>query len=55
MKYAEVMARLETLADPAAVAGMARVGIKVEKTYGVSMPELRKLRTPPYCGSAGAC
>ena len=37
------MARLEALADPTAVEGMARYGITAKQVYGVSMPHLRLL------------
>ncbi len=43
MKYDELMEELKSRHNPEAVAGMARVGINVEKAYGISMPELRKL------------
>ncbi len=43
MKAEEVLKQLKSLADPKAVAGMARFGINPEKTYGVSIPNLRKL------------
>lgn len=43
MKYDEVMQRLKSLSDPEAVKGMARFGINPENTYGVSVPNLRKL------------
>jgi len=39
----EVLARLESLADPGAAAGMARFGITGEKIYGVKIPVLRSL------------
>ena len=43
MLYEEVIAKLETLADPVAVKGMARYGIAAKRAYGVSMPNLRLL------------
>jgi 3-methyladenine DNA glycosylase AlkD len=43
MRYSEVMQRLKSLSDPEAVKGMARFGINPENTYGVSVPNLRKL------------
>ncbi|MCJ7793249.1 MAG: DNA alkylation repair protein [Candidatus Marinimicrobia bacterium] len=43
MKAEEILKKLKSLADPKAVAGMARFGINPEKTYGVSIPNLRKL------------
>src|SRR2546430_17408553 len=39
----EILKKLESLSDPAAVAGMTRFGINPRNTYGVSIPELRKL------------
>jgi len=39
-KYIE---KLKSLADPAAVAGMARFGINPDNTYGISIPALRKM------------
>ncbi len=39
----EILRQLRTLADPAAVAGMARFGISPENNYGVRVPVLRKL------------
>lgn len=39
----DILGRLRTLADPEAVEGMARFGIKSEGTLGVSMPSIRKL------------
>lgn len=43
MPYAEIIRKIESLADPGAVRGMARFGINPENTYGVSVPELRKM------------
>tara|TARA_B100000315_G_C14446385_1_gene527000 strand:+ start:170 stop:913 length:744 start_codon:yes stop_codon:yes gene_type:complete len=43
MKYEEAMNRLRALANPDAVAGMARFGINPEKTYGVATPHLRRI------------
>lgn len=43
MKYKEVLAQLEALADPEAVRGRARFGISTENTYGIAIPVLRKL------------
>jgi 3-methyladenine DNA glycosylase AlkD len=43
MKCEEVLKRLESLSDPKAAEGMARFGINPENTYGVSVPNLRKL------------
>lgn len=38
-----IIAELESLANPANVAGMARYGIKVDRAYGVSVPVLRSM------------
>jgi Predicted DNA alkylation repair enzyme len=38
-----VVAELRAAADPSRLAGMARVGINVERALGVSVPDLRKL------------
>jgi 3-methyladenine DNA glycosylase AlkD len=43
MQYQDILKRLEGLSDPEAVAGMARFGINPENTFGVSIPNLRKL------------
>ena len=43
MQYDEIINRLKTLSDPKAVEGMARFGINPENTYGVSVPNLRKI------------
>ncbi len=43
MQLKEVISRLESLANPDNVKGMARFGINPENTLGVSIPELRKL------------
>lgn len=43
MNSEEVVAYLKTLANPAAVEGMARYGINPAGTLGVSMPDLRAL------------
>jgi 3-methyladenine DNA glycosylase AlkD len=37
----DILARLETLADPARLPGMARYGIEVSNALGVSIPALR--------------
>jgi len=41
MRYDEILTRLQSLADPKAVEGMARFGINPKNTYGVSVPNLR--------------
>ncbi len=43
MDYEEILRQLESLSNPEAVAGMARFGINPGNTYGVSIPNLRKL------------
>jgi 3-methyladenine DNA glycosylase AlkD len=43
MQYDGILKKLETLANPKAVEGMARYGINPENTYGVSIPNLRKM------------
>ncbi len=43
MHYDEILKKLKALSDPKAVEGMARFGINPENTYGVSVPNLRKL------------
>jgi 3-methyladenine DNA glycosylase AlkD len=43
MNVDEVLARLETLARPEAVAGMAHYGITGNKIYGAAIPDLRQL------------
>ena len=43
MKYNEVLAKLKSLSDPEAIAGMARFGISPENIYGISIPNLQKI------------
>lgn len=43
LDYTKIISRLESLADPVNVAGMARYGIRPARVYGVAMPELRKM------------
>ena len=43
MQYSHILTRLKLLANPEAVRGMARYGINPEHTYGISIPNLRKL------------
>jgi len=43
MKYEEIMRRLKSLSDPSAVAGMKRFGISTDNTFGISIPNLRKI------------
>ena len=43
MQYDRIMSRLQSLANPEALAGMARFGITPRGAYGVAVPELRKI------------
>ena len=43
MQLEDILRRLESLADPKAVEGMARFGINPKNTYGVSIPNLRAM------------
>lgn len=43
MRAEQILVRLKSLADPDAVAGMARFGINPENTYGISIPTLRSM------------
>ena len=43
MEYEEILKQLKSLSDPEVVAGMARFGINPKTTYGVSIPNLRKM------------
>ena len=43
MQYREIIRKIESLADPMAVKGMARFGINPENTYGIAIPALRKM------------
>ncbi len=43
ISYSDIVKKLESLSDPEAVQGMARFGINPENTYGISIPNLRKL------------
>ncbi|NPV14039.1 hypothetical protein HPY86_03800 [candidate division WOR-3 bacterium] len=43
MRCDEIVKRLRSLANPRAVAGMARFGINTKRAYGVSIPDLRRL------------
>jgi len=43
MQYNDIIQEIKLLADPEAVKGMARFGINAENTYGVSIPDLRKM------------
>lgn len=43
MQYENILKKLKALSNPKAVEGMARFGISPENTYGVSIPNLRKM------------
>lgn len=43
MKYKEILKKLKEMANPEAVAGMAKFGINPENTYGISIPNLRRM------------
>ena len=43
MKAEEILAQLQSLVNPVNVAGMARYGINPHNTYGISIPNLRKI------------
>ena len=43
MQYENILKKLKVLSNPKAVEGMARFGISPENTYGVSVPNLRKM------------
>lgn len=43
MQYKKILKQLKDMANPEAVAGMARFGINPENTYGISIPNLRSM------------
>lgn len=43
MQHEEILERLKSQSNPVAVASMARFGINPQNTYGVSIPDLRKI------------
>jgi 3-methyladenine DNA glycosylase AlkD len=43
MKYEEIMRQLKSPSDLSAVAGMKQFGISTDNTYGISIPNLRKI------------
>jgi len=43
MLYNEILKKLKSLSNPKNAEGMARFGINPKNTYGVSIPELRKI------------
>lgn len=42
-QYNDIIRKLKSLADPEVVKGMARFGIKPNNTYGISVPNLRRV------------
>ena len=43
MQYSDILKELNSLSNPKAIEGMAKYGITPQKTYGVSIPNLRKI------------
>jgi 3-methyladenine DNA glycosylase AlkD len=43
MQFNDILRSLKSLSNPKAIEGVARYGITPEKTYGVSIPNLRKI------------
>lgn len=43
MQYKKILKQLKDMANPEAVAGMSRFGINPENTYGISIPNLRRM------------
>jgi 3-methyladenine DNA glycosylase AlkD len=43
MNLNEILKKLESMANPESVKGMARFGIRSENAYGISIPDLRQL------------
>ena len=43
MEYEKVIKKLKYLSNPKEIIGMAKYGIVPENTYGVSIPNLRKI------------
>jgi len=43
MQYNDILERLKSLSNPKAIEGVAKYGITPDKTYGVSIPNLRKI------------
>jgi hypothetical protein len=42
IQYSDILKRLKSLSSPRAIEGMAKYGITPERTYGVSIPKLRR-------------
>ena len=43
MQYNDILKKLKSLSNPEAIEGMAKYGINTDNTYGVSIPNLRKI------------
>lgn len=43
IQYDNILKKLKSLSNPRAIEGMVRFGINPENTYGVSVPNLRKM------------
>ena len=43
MQYKDILKKLKALSNPEAIEGMAKYGINTDNTYGVSIPNLRKI------------
>jgi len=43
MRCDDILDKLKSLSNPKAIEGMAKYGITPERTYGVSIPNLRKI------------
>ena len=43
MQYSDILEMLKSLSNPQAIEGMAKYGITPKRTYGVSIPNLRKI------------
>jgi len=43
MSYERIMEELKSLSDPKNVEGMARFGVSPDKTFGISIPNLRRI------------
>ena len=43
MQYNDILKKLKSLSNPEAIKGMAKYGINPDNTYGVSIPNLRKI------------
>jgi len=43
MQHSDILKELESLSNPKAIEGVAKYGITPERTYAVSIPNLRKI------------